>query len=249
METWVNPFSLEGKTIFITGASSGIGKATAIQCSKLGATIVATGRNPAKLDETMSLLNGEGHISIPLDLCKNDFSDLIKFAPSLDGIVYCAGIGHRKPCKSLDATDIESVMAVNFNSAVLLQSALLTNRKINRGASIVFMSSRTAEIPTLANSIYSASKGAIKSYAKCLALELAPQKIRVNCISPAMVWTNLITSSGADIEQLEKAQLEYPMKRYGQPEDIANLVIYLLSDASSWMTGSCIDITGGSIEL
>jgi len=104
-------------------------------------------------------------------------------------------------------------------------------------------------MPSMGNAIYSASKGAIISYAKCLGLELAPRQIRVNCISPAMVWTELILQKGMTKEDLEDAQLKYPLKRYGQPEDIANLAVYLLSAASSWMTGSCIDITGGAKEL
>ena len=140
-------------------------------------------------------------------------------------------------------------MNANFNAAVLLQASLLTQKKINKSASIVFLSSRTAEVPTLANSLYSASKGALKSYAQCLALELAPRGVRVNCICPAMVWTPLVLQGGVTEDQLESEQAKYPLKRYGSPEDIANLAVFLLSDASSWMTGSCIDITGGAIEI
>ena len=174
---------------------------------------------------------------------------LVESTPQLDGIVHCAGIGHRKPCKAITSEDITAVMSANFNSAVLLQTCILSKRKINKSASIVFISSRAADVPDIANSIYSASKGALKSYAKCLSLELAPRNIRVNCICPAVVLTPLILESGVDSEQLQEEQTKYPLKRYGQPEDIANLAVFLLSDASSWMTGSCIDITGGSIEL
>lgn len=95
------------------------------------------------------------------------------------------------------------------------------------------------------NSLYSASKAALVSYARVLALELAPRKIRVNCISPAMVWTKLLSTGGISLEQLKADEQTYPLKRYGQPEDIAPLSVYLLSEASSWMTGSNIDITGG----
>ena len=122
-------------------------------------------------------------------------------------------------------------------------------KKIKKSASLVFLSSRTADIPTLANSLYSASKGAIKSYSRCIALELAPRGIRVNCICPAMVWTPLVLQDGVTDEELQAEQAKYPLKRYGKPEDIANLAVFLLSDASSWMTGSCIDITGGSVEI
>ena len=136
-------------------------------------------------------------------------------------------------------------MIPNFQAPVLLQSALLSHKKINKAASIVFIASRASEAPSIGNAVYSASKGAIISYAKCLGLELAPRLIRVNCVCPAMVWTDLIIQDGTSKEDLEQAQLRYPLKRFGKPEDVANLCLYLLSDASSWMTGSCVDITGG----
>lgn len=245
-----NPFSLEGKTILVTGASSGIGKAVATICSRMGADIIITGRNDQRLASTLGTLEPGQHQIIQADLtCNDDITRIANEVPQLDGIVHCAGIGHRMPCKAVSENDIERVMKTNFSSAVLLQSALLSSKKIKKNASIVFLSSRTAEIPTVANSIYSASKGALASYAKCLALELAPRLIRVNCISPAMVWTDLIMAEGVEQEDLHSRELKYPLKRYGQPEDIANLAVYLLSDASSWMTGSNIDITGGSIEI
>ena len=133
----------------------------------------------------------------------------------------------------------------NVEAPILFQTAILSKRKINKAASIVYVASRAANAPSVGNAAYSASKGAIISYAKCLALELAPRLIRVNCICPGMVWTELILKDGVDKEQLEQSQLTYPLKRFGQPEDIANLAIYLLSDASSWMTGSSLDISGG----
>ena len=136
-------------------------------------------------------------------------------------------------------------MEVNFKAPVMLQAELLRQKKINKSASIVFVASIASWSPSFGNSIYSASKGAIISYANCLALELAPRKIRVNCISPAMVWTDLIIQEGVDEEQLKEDESKYPLKRYGSPDDIANLAVYMLSDASSWMTGSNVNITGG----
>lgn len=250
METRVNPFSLQDKTILVTGASSGIGQATAILCSRVGARVVVTGRNEARLQETLDSLSGEGNVLIAADLTDDEARiRLVDCLPALDGIVHCAGIGHRKPCKAINAEDIATVMNANFNASVLLQACLLSKKKVNKEASIVFVSSRAADIPAIANALYSASKGALKSYAKCLSLELAPRAIRVNCICPAMVWTPLVLEGGVDPELLQSEQAKYPLKRYGKPEDIANLAVFLLSDASSWMTGSCIDITGGSIEL
>lgn len=241
-----NPFTLVGKTILVTGASSGIGKGIAIACSRMGATLILTGRNEERLEATFQELAGNGHLIVAADLsCNSGIKFLISQLPSLSGVVYCAGIGQRKPCKMVTEEDVDEVMNINFKSNVLLQAGLLQSKKIDKASSIVFIASKAASTPSVGNSVYSASKGAIVSYAKCLALELAPRQIRVNCICPAMVWTDLIFKGGLTEEDLEKAQLQYPLKRYGTPEDVANLAIYLLSDASSWMTGSCIDLTGG----
>lgn len=250
MDATFNTFSLEGKTILVTGASSGIGKGIALACSRMGATVIVTGRNEGKLNATLSELFGEGHQTFAAELTDEESRNkLVEALPKLDGIVYCAGIGQKLPCKMVTEDDVDKVMNINFKSSVLLQASLLSKKKINKQASIVFIASRAAEVPCVGNAVYSASKGAIISYAKCLALEVAPRQIRVNCICPAMVWTDLIFQGGMTQEDFEKAQLAYPLKRYGKPEDIANLAIYLLSDASTWMTGTSIDITGGTINL
>lgn len=245
-----NPFSLEGKTILVTGASSGIGQAIAIACSKMGARVFATGRSEDRLAMTNSMMIGNENQIVKCDLTlQEEVHNLVVQLPQLNGIVHCAGIGHRKPTKLIEDSDINQVFQVNFNSVVLLQSSLLASKKIAKESSIVFIASKAADFPSLGNAIYSASKGAIISYAKCLALELAPRLIRVNCICPAMVWTDLIMQNEVTKEQLIEAEKQYPLKRYGTPEDIANLAIYLLSNASSWMTGICVDITGGAKEL
>ena len=245
-----NPFSLQGKTVLVTGASSGIGRAIASACSRMGATIVATGRDLQKLEITKEALEGEENLVITADLTKaDDIKNLAVQTPRLDGIVHCAGIGHRMPAKLLTIVEVERVMNSNFMSAVSLQTELMSTKKLNKASSIVFVASAAPKMPAPGNAAYTASKAAIIGYAKCLALELAPRGIRVNCICPAMVWTDLIMQEGVGKEELEQAQQKYPLKRYGQPEDIANLAIYLLSDASQWMTNSCIDITGGTSEL
>lgn len=241
-----NPFTLEGKTILVTGASSGIGRGVAIACSKMGAIVVLNGRNQQKLDETFSYLAGEGHKVLTADLTDDDaVARMIGEIPKLDGVVHCAGIGQRVLCKQLKEQDVDSVMDTNFKGPVLLQQALLAGKKLNKGASIVFIASIATWSPSVGNAVYSASKGAIVSYANCLSLELAPRQIRVNCISPAMVWTDLVIQDGIDEEQLKEDEQKYPLKRYGTPEDIAHLAIYMLSDASSWMTGSNVKISGG----
>ena len=246
MEEVFNPFTLRGKTILVTGASSGIGRGIAIACSKMGAKVLITGRNESRLNETLSSLATGEHDRFVCDL--TDQHELVEMAsalPNLDGVVHCAGIGQRVLCKQLSKDDVETVMSTNFEGPVLLQTELLRQKKISKGASIVFIASIASYFPSVGNSIYSASKGAIISYAKCLSLELAPRKIRVNCISPAMVWTDIIVQDGCDDEQLKVDEQKYPLKRYGTPEDISNLAIYMLSDASTWMTGSNVNITGG----
>ena len=246
MEGVFNPFALTGKKILITGASSGIGRGIAVACSKMGASVIVVGRNIKRLTETLSSLEGDSHEKRICELTDTGaLKDLCLSIPNLDGIVHCAGIGQRILCKNLEKDDVEKVMSVNFTAQVMLQTELLKQKKINKGASIVFIASIASWSPSIGNSIYSASKGALISYANCLCLELAPRNIRVNCISPAMVWTDLILKEGIDDEQLKEDERKYPLKRYGTPEDIANLVIYMLSDASTWMTGSNVKISGG----
>lgn len=240
-----NPFSLQGKQILVTGASSGIGRGIATACAKMGATVILNGRNKERLQEVFSLLPAGEHAIADADLADKDaVANLVDAMPKLDGVVQCAGVANRIPCKSIIQEDIDYVINTNLEAPILLQAQLLSKKKINKGASIVYIASRAAESPSMGNAIYSASKGAIISYAKCLALELAPRLIRVNCICPGMVWTDMITGVLSE-EDLKVAEEKYPLKRFGQVEDIANLAIYLLSDASSWMTGESISISGG----
>jgi NAD(P)-dependent dehydrogenase (short-subunit alcohol dehydrogenase family) len=239
-------YSLEGKTLLVTGASSGIGRGIAICCSKAGANVVIVGRNEERLNMTLEQMDGEGHQKFICDLTDAEaIKTFVSQLPQFDGIVHCAGIGQRIPAKLLTEKDIDKVMNVNFKAPVLLQALLLQQKKVKKGASIVFIASIASWSPSVGNSIYSASKGAIISFANCLSLELAPRQIRVNCISPAMVWTDLIMDDGVTEEQLHEDESRYPLKRYGKPEDIANLSVYLLSDESSWMTGSNLKISGG----
>lgn len=241
-----NPFSLKGKTILVTGASSGIGQGIAVTCSKMGANVIINGRNKAKLEETLSQMSGDNNSILTADLTiMEEISSLVDQLPKLDGIVYSAGMGQRILCKQITEKDLDTIMAINFKAPVLLQSEILKKKKINKSSSIVFIDSIATDSPSFGNALYSASKGALLSYSRCLAIELAPRLIRVNCISPAMVWTDLIFKGGITEEDLKEDEKKYPLKRYGRPQDIANLAVYLLSDASSWMTESNIRITGG----
>ena len=242
-----NPFTLEGKTVLVTGASSGIGRGIAVTCAKMGATVILNGRNEQKLQETISQMEGEQHVIMAGDLTDmTSLTSMVATLPKLDGVVHCAGVGDRVLCKNVTEADVDRIMAVNYKAPVLLQTEIIRQKKLNKGSSIVFVASIANDSPTVGNALYSASKGAIIGYAKCLQLELAPRQIRVNCISPAMVWTDLIIKGGVTEEELREDEQKYPLKRYGKPEDIANLAVYLLSDASEWMTGSNVKITGGA---
>lgn len=246
-----NPFSLEGKNILVTGASSGIGRSIAVECSNMGATLFITARNRERLDETLSLMRQGKHMALVCDLTNEDnIVSLVNSLPQLNGIVHNAGVGSRILCKNIKESDLKAVFTPNFYGPVLLQKQLLKKKKILKEASIVFIASRAPFAPSVGNAIYSASKGAILGYIQVLGLELAPQRIRVNSICPAMVWTELVAKDSIEMGvNYEELQAKYPLKRYGKPEDVAYLSIYLLSDASSWMTGSIIDLTGGAKEL
>ena len=242
-----NPFSLENKTILVTGASSGIGKAIAIECSKMGAKVVVTGRNEQRLQETYGQLEGTHPAYIVADLSKKeDIETLAKQIDSLNGLVNCAGLTIPKPFKFLQEEDIQEVMTINFNAPLLLTQLLVKKKKLQKAASIVFISSISGiKVSYIGNSIYSASKGAINGFCKGLALELDPQQIRVNTVIPGMVETNIVSGGEVTQEQMEADKQKYPLKRYGKPEEVAYAVVYLLSDASSWVTGSNLLIDGG----
>ena len=205
-----NPFTLTGKNILITGASSGIGRAIAVACSKMGAKMIITGRNQSRISETWMMLDGNGHQYIVADLTMSeDLKNLVSSLPKLDGIVYNAGVGSRVPCRQIQEQEIDKVFNLNTKSPILLQTEILSKKLLNTNSSIVFLASKAAEFPSVGNAVYSASKGAVISYSKVLALELAPRNIRVNCICPAMVWTELILQEGMSREIFETSQKKY----------------------------------------
>lgn len=242
-----NPFSLKDKTILVTGASSGIGKAIAIECSKMGASVIITARNEERLNETLLAMEGEQNKTIVADLSiDEDVKKLASEMPKIDGIVHCAGFTISKPFNFINSADVESVMKVNFSTPVFLTQKLLKTKKINKKSSIVFISSISGVyVSSVAGSLYSASKGAVNGIVKGMAIELATKQIRVNSVNPGMIETNIFSEGTISEEQLNEDKKRYPLKRYGKPEEVAYAVIYLLSDASSWTTGSNILIDGG----
>ncbi len=241
------PFSITQKVILVTGASSGIGKSIAIECARLGAKLVISGRNHERLSQTFSELEGDGHVEVLADLSKEEeIAELVSRIPKLDGIVHVAGIVKPKPFQFLNRSELDEVMNTNFFGPVLLTNEIIRKKQLNRGGSIVFISSISGILCSfIGGSSYSASKGAINGIIKGMALDLAPKGIRVNSIIPGMIDTNIFEGSGISEQDLESDRKRYPLSRYGKPEEVAYGVIYLLSDASSWTTGSNLLIDGG----
>lgn len=242
-----NPFSLAGKTILVTGASSGIGQETAIQCSKLGSKVVITARNEERMKETLSQLDGEGHQMIMAELTnKEEVERLVGEVPALQGLVLCAGKGTTSPFPFSTRDKYDEIFNVNFFAPVELLRLLVKKKKLEKESSVVFVSSVGGNMSfNIGNGIYGASKAALNSTMKFCAKELATKKIRVNSVNPGMVNTKLIQGGIISEEQHKLDMEKYPLKRYGEPEEIAYGIIYLLSNASAWVTGQSLIIDGG----
>ena len=246
-----NPFSLEKKSIIITGASSGIGRQCAIDCSRMGAKVAIIGRNEDRLNETLSQMEGEGHAMYSYDLAQLDgIKDLVSKIVSengkIDGVVCAAGIEKSAPFKLLKPSDYEEIMKINTFSAFELVRQASGVKVINIQASIVFISSITSVIARTTTAAYSASKGALVSGARVMAAELAKRNIRVNCISPGTILTPLMQTylSQLSDEDYQKRISGFPLG-LGETRDVSNACVYLLSDASRWITGQNIVVDGG----
>ena len=243
----LNPFSLEGKTILVTGASSGIGRVVAIECSKMGAHMVLTGRDKTRLEETRLRLIGDDHLCICADLTDDSgLTELVDKCPQLDGLVNNAGINYNIPVQFITREKITDILSVNTIAPILLTKQLLKKKKLKQGCSIVFTDSIAGVYnAAIGNSMYASSKGAIYGFVRNAALELAPKCIRVNMVNPAVIDTEMTRSSVFDEEQIAKDMALYPLKRHGRPEEVAYAMLYFLSDASSFTTGASLVIDGG----
>ena len=242
-----NPFALTGKTIFITGAGSGIGRATALQCAGLGATVYITDLNEATLAETLGMLEGEGHQMFVANLTDDDaLQELAGKLPKLDGFVSNAGIIKTILTQFGERADVERILGINTVAPIRLTQILLQNKRFNKEAAIVYTSSMAGVFNgAIGNGLYGASKSALVGFVKSLALELAPRKIRVNTVNPGITQTNIYNNTTITPEQLEEEMKRYPLGRYGRPDEIASAIVYLLSDATKWMTGTNLLIDGG----
>lgn len=247
MNPYYNPYSLRGKKILVTGASSGIGRATAIECSKLGATVIVTGRNEERLKATYDRLEGKGHVIIMADLTEEEaMKSLVKGIETLDGVVLCAGIANSIPVQFATIKKFDEIFATNFFATAELLRLLVKGKKMSKESSVVAISSIGGNYSfDIGNGVYGASKAALSSWMKFAALELAPKKIRVNCVCPGMTRTSMTTAGTLTEEQYDAYSASHLLGRSGNPEEIAWAVIYLLSDAAKWITGTDIVIDGG----
>lgn len=246
-----NPFTLENKTILVTGASSGIGRQCAIDCSKMGAKVVLVARNEERLNETLSMMEGGEHLVCPYDFnnlngIKELVTNVVSIVGKLDGFIHSAGIEISKPIKLLEVEDYENLFRINSISGFELVRYLTNIKNMNKGAAIVFIASISGVIGRNGVAAYSASKGAMISACRTMALELSKKQIRVNCVSPGTILTPMMENylSTLDDDARAKRIDGFPLG-LGKTSDISNACIYLLSDASGWVTGHNLIVDGG----
>ena len=250
-ETTYNPFSLAGKTILVTGASSGIGRATAVECAKMGASVILSARNPQRLQETLSLLPAGNHAVVPADLGSEDAAktlvDNLPAGTKLDGVVHCAGVSGLTPSVFLKEEAALRTLNTNLLTPIFINKHLMKKRRLNAGASVVFLASVAAYHPNVGQMIYAASKNGVIAAMKTLARELFAKGMRANAICPAMVDTPMTApeTQGLTEEQIAEDRAKHFLGRYGKPEEVAQMAVYLLSDAARWITGSVFQIDGG----
>lgn len=243
----LNIHDLSGKTILLTGASGGIGQQTAITISQAGGTLILTGRNHQKLETTLAKLDGVGHQIIIADLtAEEDIKLLAANCPPVDGVVHGAGIVEVFPTRFINKQKIDTTFSINFYAPVLIMTALFRHKKINKNSSIVFISSLSSSRPYNSSSLYAASKSALETYCKALAGENKDIGLRANSISPGVIKTDMYEQ----MKQLHSAEAvenheKYYLLGYGEPIDVANFILFLLSNASKWMTGQTIVLDGG----
>lgn len=231
----------------VTGASSGLGKQTAISASLMGAHVIVTGRDKTRLEETFGKLQGEGHLMLFADLTsQNDITALVSQLPELDGVVYSTGISELAPARFITPESIQNTFGISFNASVLLTASLLGKKRIAKKASLVFISSISTRYPFVGGAMYISAKAAIEAYARVLALELSSKGIRVNCVAPAFVRTPMLDQTATNYSQEAVNMIEArQILGLGDPDDVANSIIYYLSDASKWVSGTNLILGGG----
>jgi NAD(P)-dependent dehydrogenase (short-subunit alcohol dehydrogenase family) len=241
------PFHLTGKRVLVTGASSGIGREICVRIADMGGIVVATGRDQRRLDETLTLLGGTGHRAVTADLTlAAERAALVGELSSLHGIVHSAGLMKQVPFRFLSEKHLRDMSLMNYEAPMLITQAILRGKALDDGGSIVFISSTAASLGAKALAAYSASKAAITAAMRVLALEVAPRRIRANCVAPAMVETPMAVQTGDTVsaETMNEHRKLYPLG-FGLPDDVANAAVFLLSDASKRITGTTLVVDGG----
>ena len=244
----MNAFDLTGKSILVTGASSGLGRQCAITASQYGAVVIITGRNQERLLETFSQLSGPDHQWLLADLTNDtEITHLVDHLPPVNGVVYSIGISDLSPARFITAADISKTFSISYNASVLLTSNLLARKKlVHNACSLIFISTISTRYPFVGGAMYISAKAALEAYARVLALELAPRGIRSNSICPAFVKTPMLESTAENYSQeaVKKIEERQPLG-LGEPEDVANAVVFFLSDASRWITATNLILGGG----
>jgi NAD(P)-dependent dehydrogenase (short-subunit alcohol dehydrogenase family) len=237
-------FSLVGKTILVTGASSGLGRQIAISCAQRGARLVLTGRDAARLRETHEQLVGAGHLEVTADIISaEDRERLVQVSGSIDGLVLCIGRQMLSPIRQLKEDLMTAMFHMHFLGPVMLVQRLLQGNAIAQQGSILFMLSTAAHIGTRGVGPYSAMKSGLLGIIRCLAMEQSKRKIRVNGISPSAIPTSIW---GEEQGLLDDQRARHPLG-LGTPQDVANGAVYLLADASRWVTGITLVMDGGAV--
>lgn len=253
----LNLMSLQGRTILVTGASSGLGRETAILLSALGAKLVLVARNRERLEATAALLEGQDHLIEPFDLSEMDaiapwMKNLVKRSGPLHGVVHSAGNQKTLPLRFMSQKDLDGIMGVSLGGAIGLakgfrQKGVCQSSDPEATGSIVFLASIMALVGQPGISAYCASKGAISALTRSLALELAPEKIRVNCVAPAYVMETEMSErllGSLSAEQFEAIKAMHPLG-LGRPRDVANAIAFLTAETGRWITGTTLVVDGG----
>jgi NAD(P)-dependent dehydrogenase (short-subunit alcohol dehydrogenase family) len=246
-----NPMDMKGALVLVTGASSGIGRETAILLSQLNARLVLTGRNQERLAKTLDRMEGTGHRVEPFDLENTDaipkwIRSIVEQTGPLGGLVHCAGLHQLLPIQFLNTAKVETLMHTNLTSAIMLVKAFRVRGCAVRGSGVVLVSSVAAFSGDAGLSAYGASKAAMIGFSRSAARELAVDGLRVNCVAPANVKTEMLDQLSQNLgpEQLEALQQQHPLG-FGEPRDVAHAIAFLLAETGRWITGSTLVIDGG----